>query len=63
MPNKFTIKRSDLDQIRCFAKRRFDDHRGFKDLSQQDVSALLIIEGLYDFLKQKGIEPPFKVED
>lgn len=50
------LTENDLYRIKDFAKRRFDEFRAPPPLST------LIIMGLHDFLKSKGIEPQFEVK-
>jgi hypothetical protein len=48
--------------IKGFAHRRFDDARGFGDMDTKEVQAALIVGGLEDYLRSKGVEPGFTVD-
>jgi hypothetical protein len=56
-----TIK--DLNRIKDFSIRAFHNIRATNELTPTEVQQFLIVQGLYDFLKSKGVEPGFTVQD
>jgi hypothetical protein len=60
---KVSITGQDLTRIKEFAMKRFHDMRGNPpELTQEETRIMLLFEGLYDYLKMKGVEPGFDVK-
>lgn len=62
MDKKVVIDESALHRIKDFGVRRFHAVRSFNGMDTGETQAFLIVQGLYDYLKSQGIEPPFEVK-
>lgn len=59
----YEVTTKDLNRIKDFSVRAFHNLRTTNDLNPTEVQQFLIVQGLHDFLKSKGIEPGFTVQD
>ena len=59
----YEVTLKDLGRIKDFALRDFHKLRQTNEFTNTELQQFLIISGLFAFLKGKGVEPGFTVED
>lgn len=59
----YTVTVKDLFRIKEFSILAFEKLHSAFGMDQVELQQFLIIQGIHDFLKSKGVEPGFSVED
>lgn len=57
--NKLQIDRKAVDKIKSFAHNHFMES-DFRNMRQEDIQVVCILEGLYNYLKSEGQEPQWQ---
>ncbi len=60
--SKLIISDNEISRLKQFALDEFLAHRRFGNMEAKDLQVYLILLGLYDLMKSKGIEPPFEIK-